>query len=200
MSMNISDPVETKRVLRSTLKQQRQKLDDAARRRQDEALIARCVDLIHEHGAETVAAYHPLPDEPGGPGFLPALRAATGTVLLPISEAEGAMLWAPYEGEEAMAKGDLNIPEPVGERRDWRALLDCDIVFLPALGANRRGFRLGKGAGYYDRTLARLAEAEAPQPLLAVVLFDHEVTDDVPVEAHDMPVNVIVTAEALHRV
>ena len=50
------------------------------------------------------------------------------------------------------------------------------------------------------RTLARLAEAEAPQPLLAVVLFDHEVTDDVPVEAHDMPVNVIVTAEVLHRV
>lgn len=198
--MDISDPGGTKRVLRSTLKQARQELDKTTRERQHTALIARCVELIHERSAGTVAAYHPLADEPGGPGFLPALRAATGAVLLPISEAEGAMLWAPYEGEEAMAKGDLNIPEPVGERRDWRALLDCDIVFLPALGANRRGFRLGKGAGYYDRTLARLAEAEAPQPLLAVVLFDHEVTDDVPVEAHDMPVNVIVTAEALHRV
>ena len=198
--MDISDPGGTKRVLRSTLKQARQELDKTTRERQHTALIARCVELIHERSAGTVAAYHPLPDEPGGPGFLPALRAATGAVLLPISEAEGAMLWAPYEGEEAMAKGDLNIPEPVGERRDWRALLDCDLVFLPALGANRRGFRLGKGAGYYDRTLARLAEAEAPQPLLAVVLFDHEVTDDVPVEAHDMPVDVIVTAEALHHV
>lgn len=200
MSMDISDPVGTKRLLRSTLKQARQELDETTRERQNTALTDRCVELIRERSAGAVAAYHPLADEPGGPGFLPALRAAADSVLLPISESDGTMLWSAYEGEQAMANGELNIPEPVGARRDWRALLDCDLVFLPALGANRRGFRLGKGAGYYDRTLARLADAGAPQPLLAVVLFDHEVTDEVPVEAHDMPVDVIVTAEALRHV
>ncbi|HZK32367.1 MAG TPA: 5-formyltetrahydrofolate cyclo-ligase [Corynebacterium sp.] len=200
MTKDNGGPAATKKILRNRLTQARKNLTATERERQNIAVADRCAKLVQEYSADQIAAYHPLSEEPGGLHLLPALAQTAKTVLLPISAPAGEMLWSPYDASSPLAPGQLNVPEPTGPRRDWRALLECRIMFLPALGSNSRGFRLGKGAGYYDRTLALLAGSGRPVPLLAAVLFDGEVTEDVPVESHDMPVDLIVTAAALHRV
>jgi 5-formyltetrahydrofolate cyclo-ligase len=64
---------------------------------------------------------------------------------------------------------------------------ELDVVLVPGIAFDRRGWRIGFGAGLYDRFLARVA---APSVALA---FSLQILDSLPVEPHDEPVDWIVT-------
>jgi 5-formyltetrahydrofolate cyclo-ligase len=72
------------------------------------------------------------------------------------------------------------------------AITRCGLVLVPALAADRRGARLGRGGGYYDRTLP-LASPGTP---LVVVLNDEELVAEVPVEPHDVRVTAALLPAA----
>jgi 5-formyltetrahydrofolate cyclo-ligase len=65
-------------------------------------------------------------------------------------------------------------------------------VLVPGLAADRQGRRLGRGAGYYDRTLP----LAAPATPLVVVLYDEELLAEVPVGPHDRSVTAAITPAA----
>jgi len=62
---------------------------------------------------------------------------------------------------------------------------------MPLLGFDKRGTRLGYGGGYYDRTLERLGK----RPRLVGIAFAAQEIEDIPREAHDVPLDVIVTEQ-----
>ena len=62
------------------------------------------------------------------------------------------------------------------------ALADATVVFVPALAVDRAGVRLGRGAGFYDRSLP----LAAPAARLVAVVRDDELVDEVPAEPHDV--------------
>ncbi len=64
-----------------------------------------------------------------------------------------------------------------------------DLVVVPGLAFSADGHRLGRGAGYYDRFLSRLRRAATTIGLA----FDVQIADEVPVEAGDVPVDIVVT-------
>jgi 5-formyltetrahydrofolate cyclo-ligase len=64
-----------------------------------------------------------------------------------------------------------------------------DVVLMPLLGFDRMGTRLGYGGGYYDRTLARLTK----RPRLVGLAFAAQELDAIPREAHDVPLDAVVT-------
>ena len=74
------------------------------------------------------------------------------------------------------------------------AIARARLVLVPALAADREGRRLGRGGGYYDRTLS-LTAAEVP---LVVVLNDDELVDELPAEPHDRRVTAALLADAGH--
>ncbi len=135
--------------------------------------------------APTVCAYVPVGSEPGTVEFLDRLRAAGATVLLPIARAPGPLDWARYDGE--LVPAPFRLREPPGPRLGIEAVAAADVVLVPALAVDRRGVRLGRGAGHYDRTLAR-----AGGRLIAVV-FDDEVVEQLPAEPHDVRVGWALT-------
>jgi 5-formyltetrahydrofolate cyclo-ligase len=63
------------------------------------------------------------------------------------------------------------------------------VLIMPLLGFDKRGTRLGYGGGYYDRTLERLSR----RPRLVGIAFAAQELEDVPREAHDVPLDTIVT-------
>ena len=67
--------------------------------------------------------------------------------------------------------------------------VEPDIVLMPLLGFDKRGTRLGYGGGYYDRTLERLSR----RPRLVGIAFAAQEFEDSPREAHDVPLDVIIT-------
>jgi 5-formyltetrahydrofolate cyclo-ligase len=90
----------------------------------------------------------------------------------------GALIAGPW--------GLLEPPEPV---LPDSALGEAGLVLVPALAVDRRGLRLGRGRGFYDRSL----DGRNPQARLIAMVRDAEFVDELPAEPHDVPMNYALT-------
>jgi len=90
-----------------------------------------------------------------------------------------------------MARGVYNLPFP-----DGTAILRPDALLIPPVGFDLRGFRLGYGGGYFDRTLA----AMDPQPLKIGVGYELSRMPTIQPQPHDIPMDFIVTEAGVHVV
>jgi 5-formyltetrahydrofolate cyclo-ligase len=133
--------------------------------------------------------------EPGTRPLLDALRARGVRVLLPVLLPDNDLDWALYQGAEELAPARLGLLEPTGPRLGVDAVCTADLVLLPGLAVDpATGLRLGRGGGSYDRVLARLAAAGSTARLVTL-LFDAELLPGLPTEAHDRPVDAVVTPD-----
>lgn len=195
MSANASQQ-ERKKSVRRELAERRRLMNEDELERQNSAIIRHVLELLRSRPEPNlqVAAYSASEREPGGAGLVPALAEAGFPILLPISGDKGQLSWAKYRGPEDTTPGRLGISEPTGERFGTEAVAANSVILVPALGVTSQGVRMGKGGGYYDRTLAELPDSG---PLTVVLLFDDEITDSIPVEDHDMGVDAAITPKGL---
>ena len=82
--------------------------------------------------------------------------------------------------------GEFSIPEPVGEATILPEFSDYCVI--PSLGYNQRGFRLGRGGGFYDKTLENL-----PSEKIIGVSFSEAFPVDFEEESHDIKVGKLIT-------
>ncbi|MFJ3672218.1 5-formyltetrahydrofolate cyclo-ligase [Streptomyces sp. NPDC090106] len=166
------------------------------------ALADRALELPELARARTVGAYVSVGSEPGTLALLDALHARGVRVLLPALLPDNDLDWGAYTGADSLARvqhgGKMALFEPSGERFGPDAIVSADAVLLPGLAVDGRGMRLGRGGGSYDRVLARLERA-GTHPALVVLLYDREVVERVPVEAHDRAVDAVVTPSGVRR-
>lgn len=176
----------------------RARLRATRRGRSEEQLAAAAVDLADRMdelcgatGARTVACYLSRADEPPTRLFLERARAAGITVLLPHSHDDGRLGWGVDEGVETVDARAM--PAPTRIDLPAGALGQVDLALIPATAVARDGTRLGRGAGYFDRALAGLAR----RPPVYAVVFDDELVESLPREAHDIPVDGAVTPSGI---
>jgi 5-formyltetrahydrofolate cyclo-ligase len=138
-----------------------------------------------------VAGYLPLPTEPLDPALLPRL-AQHIRVLIPVVTGPAPLDWCEFT--ELTRPGQLGIEEPDGPRLGPDSIGDADVVIVPALAAAADGYRLGRGGGHYDRTLALRARlrGDRPDELIALV-YDEEFGPAVPHDDLDRPVTAVIT-------
>ncbi len=77
-------------------------------------------------------------------------------------------------------------------------VLEPSVMLVPLAAFDGRGHRIGYGAGYYDRAIARL-QANGRAPRLVGIAFDCQEVDRVPDEAHDVVIPAILTESGLRR-
>ena len=139
--------------------------------------------------ARVVMAYAATPGELDTRELLTAtLRAGKRLVLPRIASGEGLMDAVEVADlKTELQPGRFGIAEPVGERAFPHEQID--LVVTPAVAYDRRGWRVGRGGGFYDRFLAR--------PGLKAVAcglgFAEQLVDALPHGPHDRPVNMLVT-------
>ena len=137
-----------------------------------------------------VSAFHTLRDEPDTLQLLSALAAEGFATALPVVVGRESpltfRLWRPGDPTRL---GAMSIAEPL----EAAPAVDPDLLFVPLACFDRRGHRIGYGAGYYDRTLAGL---RAIKPIHAVgVAYGVCEVAAVPYEAHDQSLDAIVTEQ-----
>jgi 5-formyltetrahydrofolate cyclo-ligase len=147
-----------------------------------DALCRHLPDVVG--GPQTVCAYVPIRFEPGSIALLDTLLGLAGRVLLPVAhnDADGIpqpMRWGEYrQGQLVAARWGLR--EPAEPFLPAEAVAEATVVFVPALAVDRSGVRLGRGAGFYDRSLSFVE----PAARLVAVVRDDELVDEVPAEPH----------------
>ncbi len=175
---------------RRRILQSRAALDVKQREHEAAGLVRHARSLVTT--GDTVCAYVPVGSEPGSIELLDVLRSAGATVLLPLAREPGALNWANYGGSADLVRAPYGLREPSGPVLGSNAIAAANLVLIPALAVDRRGVRLGRGAGFYDRSLV-LAGSEAR---LVAVVRDDEVVPQLPEEAHDKRIGWALTPTA----
>lgn len=174
----------TKSEMRTQVLRARRKVPPEVREREAAALAAHLAGFVEP--GRTVCAYVPVGSEPGSLEFLDALLERDATVLLPVSRTDEAGVALPLRWGEyvpgRLVDARFGLREPAGPFREPAAIREAAVVLVPALAVDRSGMRLGRGAGFYDRSLT-LAD---PAALLVAVVRDAELVETVPTEAHDV--------------
>lgn len=81
----------------------------------------------------------------------------------------------------------LNIEEPKVIETTYISKGEIDVMIVPGVVFNEIGYRVGFGGGYYDRYLSAFSGEKLS------IAFDEQIADVIPTEAHDIPVNIILT-------
>ena len=176
-----------KAALRRQLAAARARLTDAERAAAAHAVREAVLALPETQMAGTAAAYYSVGTDPDTRGLVYALWKRGTYVLLPVLLPGGDLDWSSYEGPDSLVPGPRGTLQPAEPPRGTAAIASADLVIVPALAVDRRGIRLGRGGGSYDRALARVG---GPVPTVAL-LYDGELLDEVPSGPHDLPVRMI---------
>ena len=132
--------------------------------------------------AERVMLYSALPDEVQTQVFLEKwhlkkkiiLPTVVGDDIIPVE----------YGKDTAFAVGDFNILEPQNEPYQG----DFDLIIVPGVAFDRKGNRLGRGRGYYDRFLCQHLDVKR-----IGICFDFQLVDEVPAEPFDIQMDEVLT-------
>lgn len=143
-------------------------------------------DKIAFRGEDVIAGYWRIRDELDCQPILIRLMDSGQKVVLPVVAGPEAPLdLRVWEADQPLYEAGFGTLAP----SDLAPRAAPDLVLMPLLGFDARGTRLGYGGGYYDRTLAGLGK----KPLLVGLAFAAQELPDIPREAHDMPLDAVVT-------
>jgi 5-formyltetrahydrofolate cyclo-ligase len=119
------------------------------------------------------------------------LRERGAVTALPVVVAPRTpLLFREWHPGVRLVPGVYDIPYPADSRQ-----IMPDKVLLPMNGFDRQGFRLGYGAGYFDRTLASLTV----RPSVIGVTFELAALETIHPQPYDIPMDFIVTERGLYR-
>ena len=136
----------------------------------------------HWAKAKTVFLYHALTDEVDTTILIDAAMHEGKTVLLPVIDGNDLRLKI-HTG--ATQTGSYSIQEPIG--KEFTCYKEIALAIVPGMAFDKKGNRLGRGRGFYDRTLPKLAEAYK-----IGLCFPFQFLESIPSEAYDIKMDAIL--------
>jgi 5-formyltetrahydrofolate cyclo-ligase len=180
--------VRAKTELRKRMRAVRGAVPAEARRIRSERACDRLMARPEWNAARVVAGYVAMRSETDPRLALERGHTAGKTIVLPRIDYEHEIVelrtWDPLAPLEESGMGFL---QPAADRPRV-AHADVDLVIVPALAVDARGFRLGWGKGYYDRLLPLLGTARS-----IAMVFHFQLMAEVPEMPHDVAVDVVVS-------
>lgn len=181
-----------KSVLRKAIVARREEMDADARDALSLAIIEKLIHLDCYRRSGVVLAYVGFGSELRTDAFVHRVLDDGKVLLLPSVNREERRLDL-YEVEDPardLDAGTWGIQEPNPDLCSRTGPESIDFALVPGVAFDARGARLGYGGGYYDKLLTDCPE---PHPFLVAAAFELQVVGEVPVEDHDMRVDLIVT-------
>lgn len=135
--------------------------------------------------ADRILMYHSLPDELSTHEFLDKWKTRKRFFLPRVNGVNLDIL--PYD-ESRLELGAFHIEEPTGQ--DTVSPDEIELVVVPAVAYDRKGNRLGRGKGFYDRLLAETRASKIG------VAYEFQMLDEIPAEPHDVRMDMVITQSA----
>ena len=192
----MSDPRDR---LRREIRKRRAALPAATRIEAADALAERIAELPELITDDRIAGYWAVHGE------LPLHRVVTAMVRrgaqyhLPVVCDGQRLRFAPWAPGKPLSPNRFGIPEPAIKSSRAAAAPDTmELVLVPLLAFDRRGNRLGSGAGYYDRSFAFLRAGERPrEPLLVGIAYGFQEVEQLQPQPWDVKLDFVCTEDEL---
>jgi len=171
-----------KKELRRKIKNMRLVLTEEEKRLAAESVFSRLERTAPFLMSTHILLYHSLPDELSTHAFLEKWGTTKRFYLPRVNGVNLDIL--PYE-QSRLELGSFHIEEPTGDDVIDPAILE--LIVTPGVAFDRKGGRLGRGKGYYDRLLATTKATKIG------VAYHFQLIEDIPLEEHDVPVDMVIT-------
>ena len=155
-------------------------------------IIRNLFSLYEFQCAETVLFFYSIWSEPDTHEMIHRALDLGKTIALPKTYPKGVMTARKIVRLDELTPSRFGIPEPA-ESALVIAPDDLDFIVVPAVAFDRNGYRLGHGAGYYDRYLS------STRAFACGIVREKMLVSRVPLEKHDVRVNCIVTENEILR-
>ena len=187
------DALAQRREVRQQMVDQRRALPAAARIAAAQGL-RRSLEQLPEYFTDArVAGYWASHGELPLNLVISPLAGRGQSFLLPLVGKDKRLHFAAWKLGDPVQANRYGIPEPV-EPTELLEPMQLNLVFVPLLGFDRRGNRLGYGGGYYDRSFAFLTERMRPtEPLLVGIAYAFQELPEVDQQDWDIPLDFIAT-------
>jgi len=141
-----------------------------------------------------IAVYFAINNEIDSKQYVELCWQRNNQVLLPIvTKPELIMQFKPWKSDSALEQGAYGIAQPAGGE-----VMLPNVILVPLVAFDRRGFRVGYGKGHYDATISALKHSN-PSLLTIGIAASFQEVDAVSNEPHDAALNMIVTdKEIIH--
>jgi 5-formyltetrahydrofolate cyclo-ligase len=187
-------------ALRRHYRQRRRDLDPDTQAAHAAAIVRHFFTAGLNLAGRSVGLYVASDGEPDLAPLQQRLLATRKRVALPVVHRDGRMAFYRVRRRTPMIVGYFGIPEPA-PGAPYVAALGLDVLLMPLVAFDDRGNRLGRGAGYYDRYLARLPSHLRPR-LIGVAHELQRSAEPLPAEPWDVPLHGVLTEAGwrpLHR-
>ena len=175
-----------KKELRKLIREKKKTFSLEEKIRMSLPIMQRVEQLPEFQEASTVLLYWSMDDEVYTHDFVRKWYDSK-CLLLPCVEGDDLLLRR-YTGPESMHAGpQFGIPEPLGPVFD--DLDTIGMIVVPGVAFDRKGNRMGRGRGFYDRLLKTTSHA-----MKVGVAFDFQMFDEIPVEPFDVAMDKVVSA------
>lgn len=172
----------TKFEVRNKIKELRNLLNDAERELAADAVFSRIENSAAFQLAERILMYHSLPDELDTRKFLRKWKDRKQFFLPRVNGVNLELL--PYD-ESRLEIGSFHIEEPKGDA--VYPVEEIELMIIPGVAFDRKGKRLGRGKGFYDRLLATTSATKIG------VGYEFQLVDELPTEKHDIGMDMVFT-------
>lgn len=188
--------MEEKKAVRRAGIRARNSLTEEEKASHSAAVCERIVSLPEYQNAKTVLLYKWTRSETRLDNLEKAAAADGKRILYPlcVSSTEMAAV-EPGKGRSAWRSGAYGIAEPVAQYGTIADPEEIDLVICPCAAFDENCNRMGMGAGYYDRYLARCTNAAA-----IAAAYEVQKSPVIPVNDHDVPMKAVVTETSLYMV
>lgn len=180
-----------KAQLRAEARTRRDGIEGNSRTTATRAIESRLVALPSLDTVHVVHSYVGVGSEAGTEELIRGLLMRGQRVVCPRVNDRGGLDHLEISDVDALVDGPIGLREPDPRLATPLALAEIDVMLVPGLAFDRAGYRLGYGRSFYDRAIEELARAGRATTI--GLAFDEQVVDELPREAHDAPVALIVT-------
>lgn len=171
-----------KNEIRRKIKNLRQVMSEADKLLAADEVFSRLEQTAAFMLADRIMMYHSLPDELSTHAFLKKWKDRKRFFLPRVNGVDLEVL--PYE-EKRLELGSFHIEEPTGQ--NVANPEDIELVVVPAVAFDRKGKRLGRGKGFYDRFL------QTTKATKVGVGYEFQLVEEVPTEPHDIGMDMVIT-------
>ncbi|HHW02390.1 MAG TPA: 5-formyltetrahydrofolate cyclo-ligase [Thermoanaerobacterales bacterium] len=181
-----------KKQLRKIFIENRLKLDEKDIMEKSAKIMSKLFSIKEYRQAKTIMFYVDARNEVKTKYAIKKALAEGKRVLVPKVKKGSGLLAVEIGSLEELSPGTFGILEPEGE--EGIPPEEIDLVVVPGVAFDRRGNRIGYGAGFYDGFLPKLG----PGVKKVAVAFEMQMAESLPAEEHDIKIDMIITENGIY--